>query len=73
MFDDTMNIFMGFNWFIHETKKGTLLLEHSGGSGGSRSSLQFLPELNSGFVILTNSLANRNILEKEIAELLDKK
>jgi CubicO group peptidase (beta-lactamase class C family) len=48
-------------------------LEHSGGTGGSRSSLDCIPELNSGLVILTNSLANRNDLEKELVALLFEK
>lgn len=60
---------MGLNWFLHETG-GQRIIEHSGGTGGSRSSLQCFPELNSGFAILTNSLANRNDLEKELAQLV---
>ncbi|KFF13771.1 serine hydrolase domain-containing protein [Flavobacterium hydatis] len=69
----SLNEGMGLNWYIHKTNKGSLLFGHNGGAGGSRSTLQFFPELNSGFVLLTNSLANRNILEKEISELLDDK
>lgn len=61
---------MGLNWFIHSTPEGYKVLEHSGGTGGSRSSMECLPQLNSGFVILTNSLANRNNLEKELAVIV---
>jgi CubicO group peptidase (beta-lactamase class C family) len=61
---------MGLNWFIHSTPEGYQVLEHGGGTGGSRSSLECFPQLNSGFVILTNSLANRNNLEKELAGIL---
>ena len=61
---------MGLNWFIHSTPEGYKVLEHSGGTGGSRSSLECFPQLNSGFVILTNSLANRNNLEKELAAIV---
>ncbi|PWS32268.1 serine hydrolase domain-containing protein [Pedobacter paludis] len=60
---------MGLNWFLHEID-GQRNVEHSGGTGGSRSSLQCYPSLNSGFAILTNSLANRNDLEKEMAKLV---
>ncbi|MGO4292100.1 serine hydrolase domain-containing protein [Chitinophaga sp. RAB17] len=61
---------MGLNWFIHSTPDGYKVLEHSGGTGGSRSSLECFPQLNSGFVILTNSLANRNNLERELAVIV---
>ncbi|WP_217604470.1 serine hydrolase [Chitinophaga sp. GbtcB8] len=61
---------MGLNWFIHSTPEGYKVLEHSGGTGGSRSSLECFPQLNAGFVILTNSLANRNNLEDELAEIV---
>ncbi|WP_157799040.1 serine hydrolase domain-containing protein [Mucilaginibacter auburnensis] len=63
---------MGLNWFLHRTPTGHRVLEHSGGTGGSRSSLECFPELKTGFVILTNSLANRNQLEKDLASLLSK-
>jgi len=61
---------MGLNWFIHSSPEGYKIFEHSGGTGGSRSSLECFPQLNSGFVILTNSLANRNNLEKELAAII---
>jgi serine-type D-Ala-D-Ala carboxypeptidase/endopeptidase len=61
---------LGLNWFFHTTKEGYRMYEHAGGTGGSRSSLEFFPELNSGFVILTNSLANRRNLEKDLSELI---
>jgi D-alanyl-D-alanine-carboxypeptidase/D-alanyl-D-alanine-endopeptidase len=60
---------MGLNWFVHTSRNGYRVLEHSGGTGGSRSSLQCFPQLKSGFVLLTNSLANRNQLEKELASI----
>lgn len=61
---------LGLNWFIHSGAGGRRILEHGGGTGGSRSSLVLIPELHSGFVILTNSLANRKDLEKELTQLL---
>lgn len=61
---------MALNWFIHNSVQGYRILEHGGGTGGSRSSLDCIPELNAGLVILTNSLANRNDLEKELLALL---
>jgi len=61
---------MGLNWFIHTAPNGYHIFEHSGGTGGSRSSLQCLPQLKSGFVILTNSLADRNGLEKELLSII---
>ncbi|SDR04738.1 CubicO group peptidase, beta-lactamase class C family [Chryseobacterium soldanellicola] len=61
---------MGMNWFIHTTPEGYQVFEHSGGTGGSRSSLQCLPKLNSGFVLLSNSLADRNGLEKELLAIV---
>ncbi|MFX1705590.1 serine hydrolase [Chitinophaga sp. CC14] len=61
---------MGMNWFKHTTPEGYQVLEHGGGTGGSRSSLECFPVLHSGFVILTNSLANRNKLEKELADIV---
>lgn len=61
---------MALNWFIHNSSDGYKILEHGGGTGGSRSSLECLPQLNSGFVILTNSLANRNDLEQELIALV---
>lgn len=61
---------MGMNWFIHTTPGGYQVLEHSGGTGGSRSSLECFPRLHAGFVILSNSLANRNKLEKALADIV---
>jgi len=61
---------MGLNRFIHSSPEGYKILEHSGGTGGSCSSLECFPQLNAGFVILTNSLANRNNLEKELAAII---
>lgn len=61
---------MGLNWFMHTTPEGYKIYEHGGGTGGSRSSLDCFPDLNSGFIILTNSLANRNDLEKELRTII---
>lgn len=61
---------MGLNWFMHTTPEGYKIYEHGGGTGGSRSSLDCFPDLNSGFVILTNSLANRNDLEKDFRTMI---
>lgn len=61
---------MGLNWFIHSSPNGYRILEHGGGTGGSRSSLDCFPQLNAGLVILTNSLANRNDLEKDLVAIL---
>lgn len=61
---------LGLNWFIHTTAEGLKYYEHAGGTGGSRSSLVCFPKLRSGFVILTNSLANRRDLEKELTALI---
>lgn len=61
---------MGMNWFIHTTPEGYREIEHSGGTGGSRSSLNCYPEINAGFIILTNSIANRNTLAKELTSIL---
>jgi len=61
---------LGLNWFIHTTAEGLKYYEHAGGTGGSRSSLVCFPKLNSGFVILTNSLANRKDLEKELTSIV---
>jgi len=61
---------IGLNWFIHSSPEGYKILEHVGGTGGSRCSIECFPQLNSGFVILTNSLANRNNLEKELATII---
>ena len=63
---------LGFNWFIHTTPEGYQVFEHGGGTGGSRSSLECLPGLRSGFVILTNSLANRKELEKQLESIVIK-
>lgn len=60
---------MGLNWFIHTSGNGYRVYEHGGGTGGSRSSFQCFPQLKSGFVLLTNSLANRSQLEKELASI----
>lgn len=61
---------MALNWFIHSSADGYKIIEHGGGTGGSRSSLECFPQLNSGFVILTNSLANRNELERELTAII---
>lgn len=61
---------MALNWFIRTSANGYRVLEHDGGTGGSRSSFQCFPQINSGFVLLTNSLANRNQLEKELASIV---
>jgi D-alanyl-D-alanine-carboxypeptidase/D-alanyl-D-alanine-endopeptidase len=61
---------MALNWFIHSSENGYKIFEHGGGTGGSRNSLECFPQLNAGFVILTNSLANRNQLERDIAAII---
>lgn len=61
---------MGLNWFIHTSPTGVHIIEHNGGTGGSRSSLFCFPDLKAGFVILTNSLAGRNELENELAAIV---
>ncbi|MEN2412427.1 serine hydrolase domain-containing protein [Flavobacterium mesophilum] len=61
---------MGLNWFMHTTSEGIKIYEHGGGTGGSRSSLDCFPDLDSGFIILTNSLANRNDLEKDLRTMI---
>ena len=58
---------MALNWFIHSSPEGYCILER--GTGGSRSSLDCFPQLNAGLMILTNSLANRNDLEKELVAI----
>ncbi|MCW1963850.1 serine hydrolase domain-containing protein [Chryseobacterium viscerum] len=63
---------LGLNWFFHTTKNGNTMYEHTGGTGGSRSSLEFFPGLQSGFIILTNNLANRKILEKDLSAFVEK-
>lgn len=58
---------IGLNWFIHTTPRGARAIQHNGGTGGSRSSLKCFPDSGAGVVILTNSLANGNRLENELA------
>ncbi|WP_341839712.1 serine hydrolase domain-containing protein [Chitinophaga caseinilytica] len=64
---------LGLNWFLPTSPDGHPMLEHTGGTGGSRSSLDCFPTLKSGFIILTNSLANRKDLEKELVALVTEK
>lgn len=61
---------MGLNWFIATTRSGHKLYNHAGGTGGSRSSIWCIPALNSGFIILTNSVADRQQLEQDLGEMI---
>lgn len=61
---------IGLNWFIHTSHSGVRIIEHNGGTGGSTSALECFPDLKAGFVILSNSLANANKLEKELATIV---
>ncbi len=48
------NIYIGMGWHISETGGGKQVIWHDGGTGGYRSFIAFLPELQSGVVVLTN-------------------
>lgn len=63
---------LGLNWFLHTTPEGYKIYEHTGGTGGSRSSVYCFPDLDSGFIILSNSLADRKGLEKELSAIIIK-
>jgi D-alanyl-D-alanine-carboxypeptidase/D-alanyl-D-alanine-endopeptidase len=48
------NIYIGLGWHISETGNGKEVIWANGGTGGYRSFIAFIPELQSGVVVLTN-------------------
>ena len=54
----------GLGWFVYD-QNGYKVVTHSGGMDGALSKLVMIPELNTGFVILTNS---NNFIYSAMAE-----
>jgi serine-type D-Ala-D-Ala carboxypeptidase/endopeptidase len=52
------NIYIGMGWHISETGSGKQVIWHDGGTGGYRSFIAFIPELQSGVVVLSNQANN---------------
>lgn len=61
----------GMGWFM-ESYRGHKVIHHSGSIAGFISMVSFIPEINAGFVILTNRDANRigNILQYSFYDIL---
>ena len=56
----------GLNWFITTTASGHTKYRHNGATGGFRAEIVFLPDLHTGFVVLTNSEIEVNTLSREL-------
>ena len=62
----------GLNWFIAKTLSGIKKYHHDGGTGGFRTMIMVLPELKSGYVLLTNSEIEISSLTRELTYRLTK-
>lgn len=60
------NIWIGLGWHISETSGGKQVIWHDGGTGGYRSMIAFMPELQTGVVVLTNQASNVDVVAMEI-------
>lgn len=55
---DMPNIYIGTAWHISETSDGKQIIWHNGGTGGYMSIIAFMPETNTGVVVLTNQASS---------------
>lgn len=62
----------GLNWSISTTASGRRLYQHNGATGGFRTIIVFLPEIRTGFVLLTNSEISIGNFSREITYRLTK-
>lgn len=60
------NVYIGLGWHISETSGGKQVIWHDGGTGGYRSMIAFLPELQTGVVVLTNQANDVSGIAMEI-------
>ena len=60
------NIYIGLGWHISETSGGKQVIWHNGGTGGYRSMIAFMPELQTGVVVLTNQANDVDGIAMEI-------
>lgn len=60
------NIYIGLGWHISETSGGKQVIWHNGGTGGYRAMIAFMPELQTGVVVLTNQANDVDGIAMEI-------
>ena len=72
-FDTDMdNTYIGMGWHISETGNGKEVIWHNGGTGGYSSFIGFIPELQSGVVVLSNQASSVDGVGLEILKYLNK-
>jgi CubicO group peptidase (beta-lactamase class C family) len=62
----------GLNWSIGTTQSGYKKYHHGGNTGGFASYMVVIPELKTGYIILTNSEIDISRLNREISYILTK-
>lgn len=60
------NIWIGLGWHISETSGGKQVIWHDGSTGGYRAMIAFMPELQTGIVVLSNQANNIDGVAMEI-------
>jgi CubicO group peptidase (beta-lactamase class C family) len=62
----------GLNWGLTQTQTGNIKYQHDGGTGGFRTSIVVIPQLKTGYIILTNSEIDISNLSRDIGYRLTK-
>lgn len=66
------NIYIGMGWHITESADGYQAIFHDGATGGYKAFIAFMPELQTGVVVLTNQANEINGLGLDILEYTNK-
>lgn len=69
---DVQNTAIGMGWHISETMWDRTIIWHNGGTGGYRSFMGFIPETNSGVVVLSNQANDVDGVAIEILKYLNR-
>ena len=69
---DIPNTAIGMGWHISETMWDRTIIWHNGGTGGYRSFMGFIPETNSGVVVLSNQANDVDGVAVEILKYLNR-
>lgn len=69
---DIPNTAIGMGWHISETSGDRTVVWHNGGTGGYRSFLGFIPETNTGVVVLSNQANDVDGVAIEILKYLNR-
>ncbi len=69
---DIPNTAIGMGWLISESMWDRTIIWHNGGTGGYRSFIGFIPETNSGVVVLSNQANDVDGVALEILKYLNR-